>query len=109
MLIVLALIFMFPFFWTVSSSLKAPFELMTFPPTWLPETPQWGNYARVLEKVPFLRWAWNSIFVVTIATVGSVLSASIVAYSFARFRYPGRETIFVITLGHHDVAGPGHA
>ena len=37
-MVILALIFMFPFFWTVSSSLKAPFELMTFPPTWLPET-----------------------------------------------------------------------
>lgn len=98
LLAVLAVIFMFPFFWTVSSSLKAPFELMTFPPTWFPETPQWQNYGRVLEKVPFLRWAWNSIFVVAISTLGSVLSASIVAYSFARFNYPGRETIFIITL-----------
>ncbi|MCB0121630.1 MAG: carbohydrate ABC transporter permease [Caldilineaceae bacterium] len=90
---------MFPFFWTVSSSLKAPFELMTFPPTWLPAEPQWQNYARVLEKVPFLLWTWNSIFVVTIATIGSVVSASIVAYSFARFEYPGRDVVFVITLG----------
>ena len=97
-MIVLAVIFMFPFFWTVSSSLKAPFELMTFPPTWLPETPQWQNYARVLEKVPFLQWAWNTFMVVTIATLGSVLSASIVAYSFARFDYPGRDVIFVLTL-----------
>lgn len=98
-LALLALVFMFPFFWTLSSSLKAPFELMTFPPTWLPAEPQWANYSRVLEKVPFLRWAWNSIFVVTIATVGSVVSASAVAYSFARFDYRGRDTTFLITLG----------
>jgi len=98
-LILLSAIFMFPFFWTVSSSLKEPFELMTFPPTWLPAEPQWQNYARVIEKVPFLRWTWNSIFVVTIATLGSVVSASIVAYSFARFEYPGRDVIFIITLG----------
>ncbi len=98
-LILLSAIFMFPFFWTVSSSLKAPFELMTFPPTWFPDVPQWQNYARVIEKVPFLTWTWNSIFVVTIATAGSVISASVVAYSFARFEYPGRDTIFVITLG----------
>ena len=97
-LIVLAIIFMFPFFWTVSSSLKAPFELMTFPPTWFPATPQWHNYSRVIEKVPFIQWAWNSVFVVTIATLGSVISASIVAYSFARFEYPGRDGIFIITL-----------
>lgn len=98
LLVLLSLIFMFPFFWTVSSSLKAPFELMTFPPTWLPETPQWQNYARVLEKVPFVRWALNSAFVVIISTLGSVLSASIVAYSFARFNYPGRDAIFIVTL-----------
>lgn len=98
LLIVLSIIFMFPFFWTVSSSLKEPFELMTFPPTWLPETPQWQNYARVIEKVPFIRWALNTAFVVAIATLGSVLSASIVAYSFARFNYPGRDTIFMVTL-----------
>ena len=98
LLTVLAIIFMFPFFWTVSSSLKEPFELMNFPPTWLPETPQWQNYARVIEKVPFIRWAWNTAFVVAISTLGSVISASIVAYSFARFNYPGRDTIFIITL-----------
>lgn len=94
----LAVIFMFPFFWTVSSSLKEPFELMTFPPTWLPEVPQWGNYVRVVEKVPFVQWSLNTLFVVVISTLGSVFTASIVAYSFARFEYPGREVLFVITL-----------
>ena len=98
LMILLAVIFMFPFFWTVSSSLKEPYELMTFPPTWLPATPQWGNYARVVEKVPFVQWTMNTLFVVAISTLGTVLSASIVAYSFARFDYPGREAIFVVTL-----------
>jgi ABC-type glycerol-3-phosphate transport system permease component len=98
-MVLLGLIFMFPFFWTVSSSLKEVWELYTFPPTWLPAVPQWQNYLRVLEKVPFLQWAWNSVFVVVLSTLGSVLSASIVAYSFARFRYRGRDVIFLITLG----------
>jgi ABC-type glycerol-3-phosphate transport system permease component len=98
-LVVLSVIFVFPFFWTVSSSLKEVWELYTFPPTWFPANPQWQNYARVLEKVPFLLWAWNSIFVVIMSTVGTVLSASLVAYSFARFRYRGRDLIFLITLG----------
>src|SRR5690606_31939335 len=98
-MILLGIIFMFPFFWTVSSSLKQPWELYNFPPTWLPEVPQWANYSRVLTKVPFMMWAWNSVFVVVLTVVGTVLSASIVAYSFARFRYRGREIIFIITLG----------
>lgn len=99
LMLVLGAVFMFPFFWTVSSSLKQVWELSTFPPTWLPETPQWSNYTYVWEKVPFLRWTWNSVYVVGLSSIGTILSASIVAYSFARFRYRGRETIFMITLG----------
>jgi multiple sugar transport system permease protein len=98
-MIVLSVIFMFPFFWTVSSSLKQVWELTTFPPTWLPETPQWQNYLTVLQTVPFLLWTWNSIYVVLLSTVGTVLSASIVAYAFARLRFRGRNVLFIITLG----------
>ena len=97
-MVLLSLVFMFPFFWTVSSSLKQIWELMTFPPTWLPVTPQWQNYAEVLQSVPFLLWTWNSVYVVGLSTLGTVLSASVVAYSFARFRYRGRNAIFLITL-----------
>jgi multiple sugar transport system permease protein len=97
--ILLSVLFLFPFFWTVSTSLKALDELFTFPPTWLPEIPQWQNYPAVLTRVPFLWWAFNSIYIVILNTLGTVLSASLVAYSFARFRYRWRETIFVITLG----------
>lgn len=96
---VLALIFLFPFFWTLMSSLKTPQEMSNFPPTWVPEVPQWRNYAKVLNSVPFLLWTYNSLFVVVLSTVGTVLSASVVAYSFARFRYRGRDIIFLITLG----------
>ncbi len=95
----LSVVFMFPFFWTVSSSLKSVEEISTFPPTWLPAVPQWGNYAQVYEMVPFLRWLYNSLFVVVLSTFGGILSASLVAYSFARFRYRGRDFIFLLTLG----------
>ena len=96
---VLSLIFLFPFFWTVSSSLKQPWEISTFPPTLLPQQMRWQNYAEVLERVPFLVWTANSLIAVTGTTVGTVLSSSIVAYSFARFKYRGRNFIFIITLG----------
>lgn len=97
--LLLGVIFMFPFFWTLMSSLKSVQEISTFPPTWIPESFQWENYNRVLTTVPFMLWSYNSLVVVTLSTIGTVLSASIVAYSFARFRYRGRDTIFMITLG----------
>lgn len=98
-LCLLAILFMFPFFWTVTSSLKRIDELYVFPPRLLPESPQWQNYQRVLETVPFLRWAWNSLLVVLLNTTGTVLTAALAAYAFARFRFRGREVIFLITLG----------
>ncbi len=93
-----SLLFMLPFAWTVFSSLKTPSELYVFPPSWLPTTPQFGNYAEVFAVAPFGRWLWNSVIVAGISTFGAVFSAAITGYSFARFRYPGRNFIFLITL-----------
>ena len=98
-IILLSAIFMFPFFWTVASSLKSPQEINTFPPIWFPEVPQWRNYIRVMEKVPFLMWVKNSIILVLLGTSGALISSAVVAYSFARFQYRGRDLVFMITLG----------
>jgi len=98
LMIALALIFIFPFFWTISSSLKAPSEILTYPPTFVPAVPQWGNYARVFALSPFARWILNTLFVVALGTLGAVISSSLVAYSFARFQYRGRDFIFMLTL-----------
>ena len=95
----LAALFMFPFFWTVASSLKQIPELFSFPPTILPAVPQWENYARVMEKVPFLTWVWNTLVLVVLGTLGTLVSGSLAAYAFARFRFPGRDLLFVVTLG----------
>lgn len=99
-LIVMSAIFMFPFFWTVSSSLKDVSELFTFPPQMLPSVPRWENYVTVLtdRRMPFLTWVGNSLFVVIASTIGLVLTSSMAAYSFARFQFRGRNLIFLITL-----------
>jgi len=94
----LAVFAIFPFVWMLSSSLKTPAELVLFPPPLLPYAPQWQNYAEMFTVVPFWRWTYNSLFVTVLGTLGSVASATLVAYSFARFRYPGRDMFFIITL-----------
>lgn len=99
LLVVLAVMFIFPFLWTVTSSLKQPYEIFNFPPTLFPAVPQWQNYVTVFTIAPFFHWIVNSVFVVVVGTLGVVLSSSIVAYSFARFKYRGRDLIFIITLG----------
>lgn len=98
LMIIFGVLFMFPWFWTLMTSLKRPAELFRFPPLWIPARPQFQNYVDVFNKVPLARWFINSIVVVALATSGTVISATLVAYSFARFRWHGRDLIFAITL-----------
>ena len=94
-----AVVSMFPFIWTVMSSGKTIAELYRYPPTFWPESPQFiANYIEVWNTVPFGRWLLNSFWVTFWALVGGTISAAIVAYGFSRFRFPGRDLFFFITL-----------
>jgi len=74
-------------------------ELYQLPPSLWPTNPQFiPNYIQVLTQVPFGRWLLNTFFVTVVSLIGTVISASLVGYSFARFRYPGRDVLFLITL-----------
>ena len=97
---ILSILFGFPLFWTLMSSLKTAADMSSFPPVIVPPVPQWGNYLRVLvvERLPVVTWFGNSLWLTVLSTVGSVITASLVAYSFARFEYRGRNLLFTITL-----------
>ena len=97
-LLVLGLTFSFPFLWTLSSSLKTAHETQVFPPGLLPAAPQWVNYATVWTTQPVWRWILNSGIVIALSVPGAVLSGVLVAYSFARFDYPGRGFLFLLLL-----------
>ena len=96
----LCILFGFPLFWTLMSSFKTPVEMAAFPPVIIPKIFQWANYNSVLiiPRIPVTVWAMNSAIVVTLTTLGTVITASVVAYSFARFEYRGRDALFIITL-----------
>lgn len=97
-LAVLGLTFCFPFLWTLSSSLKTGPETQLVPATLLPAVPQWGNYAQVWTSQPVARWILNSLIVIGLSVPGAVLSGIVVAYSFARFDYPGRGFLFMLVM-----------
>jgi ABC-type glycerol-3-phosphate transport system permease component len=94
-----AVVSMIPFYWTVISSGKEIQELYRYPPTFWPEHSQYiANYSEILARYPFGRWFINSFYVTFMALLGTTISATLVAYGFARFRVPGRDTFFFITL-----------
>jgi ABC-type glycerol-3-phosphate transport system permease component len=90
--------FLVPALWMISSSLKASTEVFAHPIVWIPARPQWQNYARVFEVLPFARFTWNTFLVVGFAVAGSLFSSALVGYSFARLRWPGRDFFFGILI-----------
>jgi multiple sugar transport system permease protein len=95
---ILATAFGLPFLWAVFTSLKTPPEIFIFPPKWFPEVPQWENYVEIWRQAPLGTFFLNSTIVTLLSMAGQLVSASLVAYGFARFRFPGRDILFVAML-----------
>ncbi len=91
--------FLAPTLWMISSSLKARPEVFAVPIVWIPAQPQWSNYADALNLLPFGRFAINTFALCLLTVLGTLLSASMVAYAFARLRWPGRDLFFMLLLG----------
>jgi ABC-type glycerol-3-phosphate transport system permease component len=96
--IVCAIGFSVPFLWTIGTSLKPLTDLYTYPPTFVPTVPRWENYSDVFTLAPFATFLWNTVIVTALAVFGQTLSAAVVAFGFARFRFPGRDILFVVVL-----------
>jgi ABC-type glycerol-3-phosphate transport system permease component len=95
----IAFVVMIPLFWMLSTSLKERWEIFVYPPEWIPQNPQWGNYIEAFTKYPLGRFMLNSLILVGANLAGELLSVPLVAYGFARLRFPGRNVLFLIMLG----------
>lgn len=87
-----------PLFWMLSTSLKGPDALFTYPPQWLPDPPVWRNYIDAWKMLPFGRFLLNTLFITVLAMTAELFTTSLVAYGFARFQFRGRDTLFFILL-----------
>ncbi|MGC8779551.1 MAG: carbohydrate ABC transporter permease [Anaerolineae bacterium] len=90
--------FLVPTLWMVSASLKASTEIFQHPITWIPRDPQWSNYVRVFQVIPLAKFAENTVIVVALAVAGTLVSSVMVAYAFARIRWPGRDFFFSLLI-----------
>lgn len=97
-LIIGSIIFIFPFYWLISTSLKEEANIFILPPQLIPDPTRWQNYVDVFLYFPFLRFFINSVYVCTLTILGILISCSLVAFSFARLKWPGRDIFFVILL-----------
>ncbi len=94
-----ALAVLVPLFWMISTSLKQEADLFILPqPIW-PSPAQWQNYLAVWQIQPLTQYFINTIFITVLAMAGEITTCALVAYGFARFRFPGRNVLFTVMLG----------
>lgn len=112
-LVLLSVLFVLPFLWMLTTAVKPIGETLTSPPRWIPSQVLWNNFpdavfygSKELGYVPFLVYARNTVIITLLCVVGSVASNTIVAYSFARLRWPGRDLFFAATLATMMVPFP---
>lgn len=100
-LTLLALLFVAPLVWMISTSFKDEVEAVATPPTWIPETPTTEGYERVTQtgtETPVLRWLLNSILAALGHSILVVLTAAAAAYAFAHMEFRGRKLLFALVI-----------
>lgn len=97
-LVLVAVVFLFPFAWMLATSLKTNTEALTNPTALLPAVPQWGNYPAVIGALNFWREALNSLIMTLGVTFGQIILAALAGYAFARLKFFGRDVLFLLIL-----------
>jgi len=97
-LVVLGLIFTLPLIWMVATSLKEQGQVFQVPPVWIPDPVRWDNYQEATRRAPLWLWLRNTATITVLATVGNIITASMVGFGFARLRFPGRDALFILLL-----------
>ncbi len=97
-LVALGALFSLPVVWMLSSSLHELAAVFAQPYRWLPVPLHWENYARAVTILPVPRFLLNTVLITAPVMAATVLSSALVAYGFARFRFPGRDALFALCL-----------
>lgn len=96
LLILICMLTLLPLVWMLSASLKLDKDVFKIPIEWIPKNPAWSNYRRIWEQVPMLTFTFNTFKIAIIVTFIQVLTSSFAAYGFAKCKFKGRNTLFMI-------------
>lgn len=95
---VLAIPFVFPTWWMITSSLLPENEVLSYPPKLLPLHPQWSNYKAAFSNYPLAHQYFNSLYIALLVTAGTMVFSSLAGYAFARIPFPGNKFLFPLIL-----------
>jgi multiple sugar transport system permease protein len=95
---VIGFTYLFPFYWMLVTALKTDQQIFQWPPLLWPTTPQWENFIQATRYIPFWLYMKNTLVICLLSIIGTLISCTLIAYGFARIRWPGREVVFIIYL-----------
>jgi ABC-type glycerol-3-phosphate transport system permease component len=100
LLSILSVMFLFPFFWQVTSALKEDFQIFVWPPQWIPDPVMWENFQLAFANplLPFPQFFLNTMTLEFWIIAGRLISCVLIAYGFARLEAPGKDFIFSVLL-----------
>lgn len=98
LLLPLAIMFLMPFFWVISTALKSDLQVFAWPLVWIPSPLVWKNFPDAIAFFPFWLYLRNTAFIASCAVIGAVMSCSLVAYSLACVRWRGRDVLFMLAV-----------
>ena len=96
--IVLSVIFLSPFVWMLSTSLKTQEEIYSISKSILPEKIYWTNYKLAVTEMPFLRYFFNTAVITILVVVGICFSSSLVAYAMSKIEWKGKKILFPVII-----------
>ncbi|MCC7354513.1 MAG: carbohydrate ABC transporter permease [Anaerolineae bacterium] len=94
----MCIVFLIPLFWMISTSFKDRGQVFLWPPRWIPDPIVWQNFPEVFRLVPFGRFIINTMNIMLWNILGNIISTLLVAYGFARLRFPGRDIFFMLLI-----------
>jgi len=94
----LAMVFITPLLWMISSSLHNLTGVFEVPFQWIPEKLHWKNYEEAMTLLPFGKFLLNTIIITVSVIIGTVFSSALVAYGFSRLRFRGRNKLFGLCI-----------
>lgn len=97
-LIIGAVTMVIPFLWSIVTSFKTPAEVFSTPPFAISWPLNFSAYVEMVQRLPFLTYAANTLKVAGAITIGQLITCSLAGYAFARIKFPGREFLFMIFL-----------
>lgn len=98
LLIFFSIIFITPFLWLLSTSLKSMDEVFKVPPTFIPNEIKWDNYVKVFTRIPYIEYVKNTLIITVANVIGQLISSSLVAYSVSKINWWGKKYLFPIIV-----------